>query len=92
MAHAAIKEEQLLTSVRWIHRQVNAIERALESKRECAGILQVIWLLAVVLNGQTAVVMERHAQFHVLSPDSRNNSARGHVAKELINIGRIYLK
>jgi DNA-binding FrmR family transcriptional regulator len=71
---------------------VNAIERALESKRECAGILQVIWLLAVVLNGQTAVVMERHAQFHVLSPDSRNNSARGHVAKELINIGRIYLK
>jgi len=60
MAHADIKEEQLLTSVRWIHRQVNAIERALESKRECAGILQVMAACCGALNKSDGV---RHQDY-----------------------------
>ena len=65
---------------------MEAIERALESKREGAGILQLMAACCGALNGQMAAVMEGHAQFHVLSPDSRNNSAQGQVAN------RIYLK
>ena len=65
MAHVAIKEEQLLTRVRWIQRQVEAIERALESKREGGGILQVMAACCGALNCQIAAVIEGHAQFHV---------------------------
>ena len=71
MAHTSKDKEKLLTRVRRIRGQVDAIERALDSEQECAGVLQLMAACRGALNGLMAEVMEGHVRFHVLSPDKR---------------------
>jgi DNA-binding FrmR family transcriptional regulator len=51
MAHTTKEKEKLLVPVRRIRGQVDAIERALESETECAGILQLMAACRGALNG-----------------------------------------
>lgn len=92
MAHTTTDKEKLLTRVRRIRGQVEAIERALESEQECASVLQLMAACRGALNGLMAEVMEGHVRFHVLSPDGSKNSAQVKAAEELIDIVRAYLK
>jgi FrmR/RcnR family transcriptional regulator, repressor of frmRAB operon len=92
MAHTTKDKEKLLTRVRRIRGQVNAIERALESEQECAGVLQLMAACRGALNGLMAEVMEGHVRFHVLSPNNDRNSPQAHAAEELIDVVRAYLK
>ena len=92
MAHTTKDKEKLLTRVRRIRGQVDAIERALESEQECAGVLQLMAACRGALNGLMAEVMEGHVRFHVLSPNHDRNSPQAHAAEELIDVVRAYLK
>jgi len=92
MAHTSKDKEKLLTRVRRIRGQVDAIERALESEQECARVLQLMAACRGALNGLMAEVMEGHVRFHVLSPNSDKNSAQVQAAEELIDVVRAYLK
>ena len=73
MAHTTKDKDKLLTRVRRIRGQVDAIERALDSEQECAGVLQLMAACRGALNGLMAEVMEGHVRFHVLSPNSGKN-------------------
>jgi DNA-binding FrmR family transcriptional regulator len=92
MAHTSKDKEKLRTRVRRIRGQVDAIARALESKQECAGVLQLMAACRGALNGLMAEVMEGHVRFHVLSPDNSKTSPRARAAEELIDVVRAYLK
>jgi DNA-binding FrmR family transcriptional regulator len=92
MAHTSKDKEKLLTRVRRIRGQVDAIERALESEQECAGVLQPMASCRGALNGLMAEVMEGHVRFHVLSPNNSTTSPQTRAAEELIAIVRAYLK
>jgi DNA-binding FrmR family transcriptional regulator len=92
MAHTAKDKEKLLKRVRRIRGQVEAIERALESEQECAGVLQLMAACRGALNGLMAEVMEGHVRFHVLDPEQGKDSPQGKAAEELIDIVRAYLK
>jgi FrmR/RcnR family transcriptional regulator, repressor of frmRAB operon len=92
MAHTTKDKEKLLTRVRRIRGQVDAIERALESEHECAGVLQLMAACRGALNGLMAEVMEGHVRFHVLSPNNDRNSPQAQAAEELIDVVRAYLK
>jgi DNA-binding FrmR family transcriptional regulator len=92
MAHTTKDKEKLLTRVRRIRGQVDAIERALESEQECAGVLQLMAACRGALNGLMAEVMEGHVRFHVLSPNHDRNSSQAQAAEELIDVVRAYLK
>jgi DNA-binding FrmR family transcriptional regulator len=92
MAHTAKDKKKLLTRVRRIRGQVEAIERALDSEQECAGVLQLMAACRGALNGLMAEVMEGHIRFHVLSPNNRKNSPQVEAAEELIDVVRAYLK
>jgi DNA-binding FrmR family transcriptional regulator len=92
MAHTTKEKEKLLTRVRRIRGQVDAIERALDSEQECGGVLQLMAACRGALNGLMAEVMEGHIRFHVLSPDSSKNSPQMEAAEELIDVVRAYLK
>jgi len=92
MAHTTKEKEKLLVRVRRIRGQVDAIERALESETECAGILQLMAACRGALNGLMAEVMEGHVRFHVLSPVNGKNSPQAQAAEELIEVVRAYLK
>ena len=92
MAHTTKNKDKLLSRVRRIRGQVDAIERALESEQECAGVLQLMAACRGALNGLMAEVMEGHVRFHVLSPDNGKNSPQAQAAEELMDVIRAYLK
>jgi DNA-binding FrmR family transcriptional regulator len=92
MAHTTKNKDKLLTRVRRIRGQVDAIERALESEQECTGVLQLMAACRGALNGLMAEVMEGHVRFHVLSPNSGKNSPQTEAAEELMDVIRAYLK
>ena len=92
MAHTTKDKEKLLTRVRRIRGQVDAIERALDSEQECTGVLQLMAACRGALNGLMAEVMEGNIQFHVLLPDNGKNSPQMEAAEELIDVVRTYLK
>jgi DNA-binding FrmR family transcriptional regulator len=92
MAHTTKEKEKLLTRVRRICGQVNAIEKALDSEQECGGVLQLMAACRGALNGLMAEVMEGHVRFHVMSPNGRRNSPQAKAAEELIEVVRAYLK
>ena len=81
MADTTKDKEKLLTRVRRIRGQVDAIERALESEHECAGVLQPMAACRGALNGSMAEVMEGHVLFHLLSPDNDRNSPKHRLLK-----------
>jgi DNA-binding FrmR family transcriptional regulator len=92
MAHTTKEKEKLLTRVRRICGQVNAIEKALDSEQECGGVLQLMAACRGALNGLMAEVMEGHVRFHVMSANGRQNSRQVKAAEELIEVVRAYLK
>lgn len=92
MAHTTREKEKLLSRVRRIRGQVEAIERALESEQECGRVLQTMAACRGALNGLMAEVMEGHVRFHVLSANNGKNSPQREAAEKLIEVIRAYLK
>ena len=92
MAHTTKDKKKLLSRVRRIRGQVEAIERAIDGEQECFGVLQLMAACRGALNGLMAEVMEGHIRFHVLSPSQGKNSSQAQAAEELIDVVRAYLK
>jgi DNA-binding FrmR family transcriptional regulator len=92
MAHLIKTKPKLLSRVRRIRGQVEAIERALESEIGCADVLMLVASVRGAINGLTAELMEDHIRHHVVDPahDPDPNRAKG--AAELIDVVRTYLK
>jgi DNA-binding FrmR family transcriptional regulator len=92
MAHTTKDKAKLLSRVRRIRGQVDAIERALNGEQECSGVLQLMAACRGALNGLMAEVLEGHIRFHVLDPKSGKNAPQVEAAEELIDVVRTYLK
>lgn len=92
MAHTTRDKEKLLTRVRRIRGQVEAIERALREEEECADLLQLVAASRGALNGLMAELVEGHIRFHVLDPNRAKDSPQATAAEELIDIVRAYMK
>ena len=92
MGHTSKDKTKLLSRVRRIRGQVEAIERALDKEDECASVLQLMAACRGALNGLMAEVMEGHIRFHVLDPNNSRNAPQVEAAEELIDVVRAYLK
>jgi DNA-binding FrmR family transcriptional regulator len=90
MAHTIRDKPKLLSRVRRIRGQVEAVERALEGGKACGEVLQCIAAARGAMNGLMAEVLEGHIRVHVAAPARESNRLKG--ADELINIVRAYLK
>lgn len=91
MSHTAREKSKLLSRVRRIRGQVEALERALEAERGCAEILQQIAAVRGAVNGLMVEVMEDHIQTHLGSPQG-SDAKRRDSADELVEVLRAYLK
>jgi DNA-binding FrmR family transcriptional regulator len=92
MAHTTKDKAKLLSRVRRIRGQVEAMERSLDGEHECSSVLQLIAACRGALNGLMAEVLEGHIRFHVLDPKSGKNTPQVTAAEELIDVVRTYLK
>jgi DNA-binding FrmR family transcriptional regulator len=92
MSHTVQDKMKLLSRVRRIRGQVEALERALEAEKGCSAVLQQIVAVRGAMNGLMAVVIEDHLLTHVASPSITSDSERARGADELIDVVRSYLR
>jgi len=89
--HVANEKAKLLNRLRRLRGQIAAIERAVETDEECAGVLQQATSCRGALDGFIAEVIEDHIREHMLD-ERAPNGPRGAAAEELIDIVHQYLK
>ncbi len=66
MAHTLKNKKSLLTRIRRIKGQSEALERALEQEAECGAVLQQIAAIRGAINGLMAEVLVGHVREHCL--------------------------
>ena len=91
MAHTTKDKKKLLSRIRRIKGQTEAIERALESEVECDEILQLVASCRGALNGLMAELIEGHLRFHVLDPRQKTRPSQLEAAEELMAVVKRYL-
>ena len=91
MPHTIKGKKKLLTRVRRVKGQAEALERALESETDCSAILQQIASIRGAVNGLMAEVLEGHLRDH-LGPDVLDAQQRAADLDEVIDVLRSYLK
>ncbi len=69
MSHTITGKKRLLSRVRRIKGQTEALERALSDEGECQAILQQIAAIRGAVNGLMAEVLEGHVREHLGQPD-----------------------
>jgi DNA-binding FrmR family transcriptional regulator len=80
----------MLSRIRRIKGQADAIERAVEGDGECEDILQLVASCRGALNGLMAELIEGHLRFHVLSPGQKTLPSQLEAAEELISVVKRY--
>ncbi len=91
MAHTIKSKKQLLTRVRRIKGQAEALEKALERESECAAVLQQIAAIRGAVNGLMTEVLEGHIREH-LGADDISPQQRSEDLDEVVRALRSYLK
>lgn len=92
MSHTQREKTKLLSRVRRIRGQLEALDRALEAERGCAEILQQIAAVRGAINGLMLEVMEDHIETHITNPKVVSAAKRREGADELLEVVRTYLK
>ncbi len=91
MPHTVKGKKQLLTRVRRIKGQTEALEKNLEIGQECSDILQQIAAIRGAVNGLMLEVLEGHLRDHlgtdVIPPEQRREDL-----EQVVAVLRSYLK
>jgi len=90
VSHTTKDKKKLLSRIRRIKGQSEAIERALDGDGECEEILQLVASCRGALNGLMAELIEGHVRFHVLSPELKTLPSQLEAADELISVVKRY--
>ncbi len=90
--HTVRERKKLLSRVRRIRGQMDAVERAIEADRGCFEVLQTLAAARGALNGLVAEIVEDHVRFHVMDPHVKSTSKQARAAEELIEVVRAYVK
>ncbi|MCA0919304.1 formaldehyde-responsive transcriptional repressor FrmR [Pseudooceanicola nanhaiensis] len=88
MPHSPEAKKRVLTRVRRVKGQCEALERALESGADCGPILQQIAAVRGAVNGLMAEVLETHVREEFASDPQHG----GDKVDDLIGLVRTYLK
>ncbi len=91
MPHTIRGKKHLLTRVRRIKGQTEALEKSLEQETECAAVLQQIAAIRGAVNGLMVEVLEGHIREH-LGPEAVSPEQRGEDLEQVVSVLRSYLK
>lgn len=91
MPHTIKSKKQLLTRVRRIKGQTEALEKALEQETDCTAVLQQIAAIRGAVNGLMAEVLEGHIREH-LGADDIPPQQRSEDLEQVVAALRSYLK
>jgi DNA-binding FrmR family transcriptional regulator len=91
MPHAKKDKKKLLTRIRRIKGQTEALEKALEAGVECSGILQQIAAIRGAVSGLMIEVLEGHIRDHLVSGEL-SEAQRNKDVEEVVAVIRSYLR
>ncbi|MGO4213290.1 metal/formaldehyde-sensitive transcriptional repressor [Terriglobus sp. 2YAB30_2] len=83
---------KLLNRVRRLRGQLDAVERALTNKEDCADVLMLLAAVRGGVNGLMAEVMEEHIRHHLAEAGEVQRPMSPELAEDLIDLLRSYLK
>ena len=92
MSHTVRNKARLLSRLRRIRGQVEALERALEAEAGCSEIMQQIAAVRGAASGLMSEVIEEHVRTHVAGSAISSQASRTRGAEELIEVVRAYLR
>jgi len=90
--HTVREKKKLISRVRRIRGQLEAVEKAIASEVGCFEVLQTVAAARGAMNGLVAEIVEDHVRFHVLDPNIKSNAKQARAAEELIDVVRAYVK
>jgi DNA-binding FrmR family transcriptional regulator len=93
VGHTNRDREKLLTRLRKIRGQLNAVESALAEEQDCSRVLMTLAACRGGLNSLMFEIVEGHIRFHIIDPDERPASSKqAQATAELIEVLRTYLR
>jgi FrmR/RcnR family transcriptional regulator, repressor of frmRAB operon len=92
MSHTVREKTKLISRVRRIRGQVEALERALDDEAGCTQVLQLVTSIRGATNSLMAEIVEDHIRVHVVDPARERNADRATAGGELIDVVRAYFK
>ena len=91
MPHSPHEKKRVLTRVRRIRGQAEALERALQAGADCGAVLQQLAAVRGAVNGLMSEVMEAHIREEFGQPAASDQQRRARV-DEMTGLVRSYLK
>ncbi|NCP64895.1 MAG: metal/formaldehyde-sensitive transcriptional repressor [Paraglaciecola sp.] len=91
MAHIEKDKKALLTRIKKIRGQTNALEKLLEHEPDCIVVLQQVAAIRGAVNGLMNKILEDHIRHHIGLAEL-SNEERANESEELITILKSYLK
>jgi len=85
------EKQKLLSRIKRLGGQINAVERAVTDGDECADILMLLAAIRGGVNSLMAEILEDHVRLHITHP-GRGTESREELTEDLINLVRAYLK
>ena len=90
MSHDEREKVKLLQRVRKLRGPLDAVERALEGKKDCGDQLMLLAAVRGGVNSLMGEVLETHIRFHLT--DGSKEQIAPELAEDLIDLVRAYLK
>jgi len=85
------EKQKLLSRIKRMGGQINAVERSVTEGDECADILMLLAAIRGGVNSLMAEILEDHIRLHITHPDRRTESPE-ELTEDLIGLVRAYLK
>jgi len=91
MPHSPEEKKRVLTRVRKVRGQLDALERALEEGADCAPVLQQLAAIRGAINGVMAGVLEGHLREEFTQLGKSTESPPGSI-DDVVSLVRTYLR
>jgi DNA-binding FrmR family transcriptional regulator len=82
---------RLLSRIKRLRGQIDALERSVTAGDECADILMLLAAIRGGVNSLMAEILEDHIRLHIAHPD-RTTESPEELTEDLIGLVRAYLK
>ncbi|AGH94492.1 metal/formaldehyde-sensitive transcriptional repressor [Pseudobdellovibrio exovorus] len=92
MSHVIENKKKLVSRIRRIKGQLEAVERSLEADADCFAVLQTLSACRGGLNGLMGELVEGHITEHVMQNARSPKSSQDKAALELIKVMKTYWK
>ena len=84
-------KQKLLSRIRRLAGQINAVERSVFEGKECADILMLLATIRGGVNSLMAEILEDHIRLHITHPNRATQSPE-ELTEDLIGLVKAYLK